>query len=167
MANTINNVGIGQNIAGITVNQLQTQQHSKSNDRASTPQGVQNALLQSTASNKWHSICQCQLWIYIAHKRKASNVLTMLMHMHTFHALLSKYMPSCNSKTVKQSIDFPWFISFPDFHASGHAVDDNRTAKCQCQCRTLLNKKFSGECVGLCEEMGLQPISELFTTVSK
>ena len=29
---------------------------------------------------------------------------------------------------------------------------------------TLLNKKFSEECVGLCEEMGLQPISELFTT---
>jgi len=27
----------------------------------------------------------------------------------------------------------------------------------------LLNKKFSEECVGLCEE-GLQPISELFTT---
>jgi len=24
--------------------------------------------------------------------------------------------------------------------------------------------KFSEECVGLCEEMGLQPISELFTT---
>ena len=29
---------------------------------------------------------------------------------------------------------------------------------------TLLNKKFSEECVGLYEEMGLQPISELFTT---
>jgi len=29
---------------------------------------------------------------------------------------------------------------------------------------TLLNKKFSEEGVGLCEEMGLQPISELFTT---
>ena len=29
---------------------------------------------------------------------------------------------------------------------------------------TLLNKKFSEECVGLCEEMGLQPITELFTT---
>jgi len=29
---------------------------------------------------------------------------------------------------------------------------------------TLLNKTFSEECVGLCEEMGLQPISELFTT---
>jgi len=27
---------------------------------------------------------------------------------------------------------------------------------------TLLNKKFSEECVGLCEEMGLQPIPELF-----
>ena len=29
---------------------------------------------------------------------------------------------------------------------------------------TLLNKKFSEECVGLCEEMGLHPISELFMT---
>jgi len=29
---------------------------------------------------------------------------------------------------------------------------------------TLLNKNFSEEGVGLCEEMGLQPISELFTT---
>ena len=29
---------------------------------------------------------------------------------------------------------------------------------------TLLNKKFSEEGVGLSEEMGLQPISELFTT---
>ena len=29
---------------------------------------------------------------------------------------------------------------------------------------TLLYKKFSEECVGLCEEMGLQPISELLTT---
>jgi len=29
---------------------------------------------------------------------------------------------------------------------------------------TLLNKKFSEECVGLCEEMGLQSISEQFTT---
>ena len=29
---------------------------------------------------------------------------------------------------------------------------------------TLLNKKFSEEGVGLCEQMGLQPISELFTT---
>jgi len=29
---------------------------------------------------------------------------------------------------------------------------------------TLLNEKCSEECVGLCEEMGLQPISELFTT---
>jgi len=29
---------------------------------------------------------------------------------------------------------------------------------------TLLNNKFSEESVGLCEEMGLQPISELFTT---
>jgi len=29
---------------------------------------------------------------------------------------------------------------------------------------TLLNKKLSEEGVGLCEEMSLQPISELFTT---
>ena len=29
---------------------------------------------------------------------------------------------------------------------------------------TLLNKKFSEEGVGMCEEMGLQPITELFTT---
>jgi len=29
---------------------------------------------------------------------------------------------------------------------------------------TILNKKFSEECVGLCEEVGLQPISELFTS---
>ena len=29
---------------------------------------------------------------------------------------------------------------------------------------TLLNKKFPKECVGLYEEMGFQPISELFTT---
>ena len=28
----------------------------------------------------------------------------------------------------------------------------------------VLNKKFSEECVGLCEEMGLQPVSALFTT---
>ena len=32
------------------------------------------------------------------------------------------------------------------------------------QRNTLLNKKFSNECVGPCEEMGLQPISELFMT---
>ena len=30
---------------------------------------------------------------------------------------------------------------------------------------TLLNKKFSEECVGLCEEMGLQPISELIIII--
>ena len=31
---------------------------------------------------------------------------------------------------------------------------------------TLLNEKFSEKGVDLCEEMGLQPISELFTGLS-
>jgi len=32
---------------------------------------------------------------------------------------------------------------------------------------TLLNKKFSEEGVGLCEKMGLQPISEVLRTEAK